>query len=316
MKIVIPGGSGQVGQVLTRALRKLGHEVILIGRTPSSNENVVLWNGRSLGEWANVIDGADVIINLAGRSVNCRYNKKNLDDMMNSRIHSTRVVGEAIRQSKQPPKVWLQASTATIYAHRFDADNDEASGIIGGSELNVPGYWKFSIDIAQAWEKTLDDADTPHTRKVAMRSAMVMSPDKNGIFDSLLRLVRWKLGGAVAGGQQYISWVHERDFVRAIEFLIEHQALSGAVNIAAPNPLNQKEFMKVLRDAWGVKIGLPATKWMAEIGAFFLRTDTELIFKSRRVVSGRLQKTGFTFEFQNWPQAAKELLNRWRSGNF
>ncbi len=313
MKIVIPGGSGQVGRILTRALRNNGHEVSLIGRAPSRTEKIILWDGKNLGSWANVIDGADVIINLAGRSVNCRYTKQNLEEMMNSRVDSARVVGQAISQSKNPPKVWLQASTATIYANRFDADNDETEGIIGGSEPSVPGYWKYSIDIAQAWEQTLQEANTPQTRKIAMRSAMIMSPDKNGIFDTLVRLVRRRLGGAVAGGKQYISWVHEHDFVRAVEFLIERVDLNGAVNIAAPNPLTQKEFMKILRNSCGVRIGLPATKWMAEIGAFFLRTDTELLFKSRRVVSGRLQRAGFSFELKNWHKAAEDLVNRWRS---
>ncbi|MGH9876671.1 MAG: TIGR01777 family oxidoreductase [Nitrososphaerales archaeon] len=315
MKIVVPGGTGQVGQVLTRALRSRGHEVCLIGRSSSSHEKIFVWDGKNLESWGKIVDGADVVINLAGRSVNCRYTKNNLEEMMNSRVDSTRVVGQAISQSKNPPRVWLQASTATIYAHRFDADNDEADGIIGGREPRVPGYWKYSIDIAQAWEQAMHEANTPHTRKIAMRSAMIMSPDENGIFDSLLRLVRWRLGGTVASGNQYISWVHEHDFVRAVEFLIAKDDISGAVNIAAPNPMAQKDFMKVLRNAWGVKIGLPATKLMAEIGAFFLRTDTELLFKSRRVISGKLQKAGFSFEFPKWPEAAKELVNRWRAEN-
>ncbi len=316
MKIVIPGGSGQVGRVLTRALRSRGHAVSLIGRHSSKSENIHLWDGKNLGEWVKVIDGADVVINLAGRTVNCRYTKHNLEEMMNSRVDSARVVGEAIIQAKNPPKVWLQASTATIYAHRFDADNDELKGVIGGSESDVPGYWKYSIDIAQAWEKELEEAQTPQTRKVAMRSVMIMSPDRGGIFDSLLRLVRFGVGGTVAGGNQYISWVHESDFVRAVEYLIANDELSGAVNIAAPKPLPQKEFMRVLRKVWGTKIGLPASRWMAEVGAFFLRTDTELIFKSRRVISGRLQRAGFSFEFENWHKAAEELVNRWRKKPF
>jgi uncharacterized protein (TIGR01777 family) len=233
--------------------------------------------------------------------------------MMNSRIRSTRIIGHAINQSEKPPSVWIQASTATIYSHRFDANNDEFAGIIGGNEPDVPAYWKFSIDIAQNWEKTLQDADTPHTRKIAIRSAMIMSPDKNGIFDSFLNLVRLRLGGNVAGGRQYISWVHEFDFVRAIEFLIATNELDGAVNIAAPNPVTQREFMKTLRDACGIRIGLPAARWMAKIGAFFLRTDTELLLKSRRVVSTRLQQSDFIFHFPTWPEAAAELVNRHRT---
>jgi len=251
-----------------------------------------------------------VVVNLAGRSVNCRYTQKNMDAMMSSRVASTRAVGLAIAQAARPPRLWLQMSTATIYAHRFDAPNDEASGIIGGSEPDAPSYWRFSIEIAQAWEREQTEAETPRTRKVALRSAMVMSPDPGGIFDILFGLTRRGLGGTMAGGSQFMSWIHERDFVRAIEFLIAREDMSGPVNLAAPNPLPQKEFMAVLRLASGMRVGLPVTKWMAEIGAFFLRTDTELTFKSRRVVPGRLLDAGFAFDFPDWPAAAKDLVAR------
>jgi len=209
--------------------------------------------------------------------------------------------------------VWLQMSTATIYSHRFDAPNDEATGRIGGDEPDAPSYWKFSIDIARAWERTQEEANTPHTRKVALRTAMVMSPDHEGIFDVLLRLTRSGLGGRIAGGHQFVSWIHHRDFTRAVEFLIARDDIQGAVNLAAPNPIPQRDFMAALRAAWGTRIGLPATKRMVEIGAVFLRTDTELILKSRRVVPGRLLDAGFTFEFPEWPPAAHDLVERWRA---
>ena len=306
MKIVIPGGTGQVGGVLTRALRAAGHDVVIISRGAG-----VRWDGHTLGRWADEIDGADVVINLAGRSVSCRYTAENLRQMMRSRVDSARVVGEAIAKADDPPAVWLQMSTATIYAHRFDAANDEETGIVGGREPDVPGYWAYSVEIAKRWEAELDEADTPGTRKVALRSAMVMSPDRGGVFDHLSWMARLGLGGPVAGGRQYVSWIHDDDFVRAVALLIR-EPIAGPVNLAAPNPLPQREFMRELRGAWKVPAGLPATSWMAEIGAFALRTDTELLLKSRRVVPGRLQRAGFEFHFPNWREAAQNLAERRR----
>jgi len=211
LKIVIAGGSGQVGQLLARTFKRHDHQVVVLGRQASAG--VMAWDGQSLGDWAQELDGADVVINLAGRSVNCRYTAANMKDMMESRVNSTRVVGQAIELATVPPRVWLQMSTATIYAHRFDAANDEVTGIIGGNEPEVPAYWGYSIQIAQAWEKALDEANTPRTRKVALRTAMVMSADRGGIFDVLLKLVRTGLGGSMAGGKQYMSWIHGDDFV-------------------------------------------------------------------------------------------------------
>ncbi|MET7596833.1 TIGR01777 family oxidoreductase [Streptomyces sp. NPDC005481] len=311
MKIVIPGGTGQVGTVLRRALTAAGHEVLILTRRPV-REGELAWDGETLGPWADAVDGSDVVINLAGRSVSCRYTPVNLKAMMDSRVNSARVVGEAIAAAARPPRVWLQMSTATIYAHRYDAPNDEATGVLGGAEPDVPGYWAYSVDIAKAWERAQEEARTPHTRKVALRSAMVMSPDRGGVFDVLLWLARLGLGGPVAGGAQYVSWIHERDFVRAVEFLIDREDLDGPVNLAAPNPVPQREFMRDLRAARGVPAGLPATKAMAELGAFVLRSDTELLLKSRRVVPGRLLAEGFAFEHALWPDAARELVRRGR----
>ncbi|MCC3774256.1 TIGR01777 family oxidoreductase [Streptomyces sp. UNOB3_S3] len=311
MKVVIAGGTGQVGTVLRRALTPPDHQVVVLTRHPA-HVGEVGWDGRTLGHWAKEIDGSDVVVNLAGRSVSCRYTQANLREMMDSRVDSARVVGEAVGAARRPPRVWLQMSTATIYAHRFDAPNDERTGVIGGDEPHVPGYWAFSVDIARRWEQAQREADTPKTRKVALRSAMVMSPDRGGVFDVLLWLARMGLGGPVAGGAQYISWIHDRDFVRAVEFLIDREELIGAVNLAAPEPLPQREFMRVLRSVWGRPVGLAATKWMAEIGAFALRSDTELLLKSRRVVPGRLLESGFSFAYGHWPQAAAELVPRVR----
>ncbi|MFC8818813.1 TIGR01777 family oxidoreductase [Streptomyces rochei] len=311
MKIVIPGGTGQVGAVLKRALAGAGHEVVILTRRPR-HEGEVQWDGQTLGPWTAAVDGSDVVINLAGRSVSCRYTAANLREMMDSRVDSTRVVGAAIAGAARPPRVWLQMSTATVYAHRFDAPNDEATGVIGGTEPGVPDYWAYSVEIAKAWEQAQQQAETPVTRKVALRSAMVMSPDPGGVFSVLLGLARLGLGGPVAGGAQYVSWIHEHDFVRAVEFLIDRGDIAGPVNLAAPHPLPQRAFMRTLRPAWGVPVGLPATKWMAEVGAFALRTDTELLLKSRRVVPGRLVQEGFDFQYAQWAQAADELVRRVR----
>jgi uncharacterized protein (TIGR01777 family) len=313
MKIVIPGGTGQVGTILTRALTAAGHDVVVLTRRPV-REREIHWDGETLGPWAEAIDGSDIVINLAGRSVSCRYTPANLQAMMDSRVHSTEVVGQAITAAARPPRLWLQMSTATVYAHRFDAPNDEATGVLGGTEPGVPGYWAYSVEIAKAWERAQERAETPRTRKVAMRSAMVMSPDRGGVFDVLLRLARLGLGGPVAGGAQYVSWIHDRDFVRAVEFLAHRDDLVGPVNLAAPAPLTQRAFMRVLRAAWGVPVGLPATKWMAEIGAFALRSDTELLLKSRRIVPGRLLEAGFAFDHDRWPGAADDLVRRRRGG--
>ncbi|WP_370947155.1 TIGR01777 family oxidoreductase [Amycolatopsis sp. cg5] len=308
MKIVLPGGTGQVGTILSRALTAAGHEVVVLSRKPGPRQ----WDGRTLGAWASEVDGCDAVINLAGRSVSCRYTDANLKEMMDSRVDSARVVGEAIALAKRPPKVWLQMSTATVYAHRFDAANDEATGIIGGAEPGVPGYWGFSVDIAKAWEEAQYQADTPATRKVALRAAMVMSPDRGGVFDVLRKMALLRLGGPVGGGRQYVSWIHETDFVSAVRFLLDGD-LTGPVNLAAPTPLPQREFMRELRRACGVRLGLPATRWMAEIGALVLRSDTELLLKSRRVVPGRLLGAGFGFAYPEWPDAAVDLARRARS---
>lgn len=313
MKIVIPGGSGQLGGLLKRALAARSHEVVVLSRGQAAD--ALRWDGQSLGPWTEVIDGADAVINLAGRSVNCRYNKHNLTQMQASRVDSTAVVGQAIAAAARPPRVWLQMSTATIYAHRFDGDNDERNGLIGGPATDPPGtpvYWRASVEIAKAWERALDDADTPRTRKVALRSAMVMSPEQGGVFDILRKLVRLRLGGTIAGGQQYMSWIHADDFVAAIELLLTRDELSGAINLAAPQPLAQHAFMAALREAWGAGFGLPAARWMVEVGAFFQRSDSELLLKSRRVVPGRLLEAGFRFRYPCWPEAAAALVATWR----
>jgi uncharacterized protein len=310
VKIIIPGGTGQVGTVLARAFDADGHDVVVLSRNPHKTPwRVVQWNARDIGPWTDELEDADVLINLAGRSVNCRYTEANKKAILSSRVESTRVIGRAIAAARNPPQVWLQASTATIYSHRYDLPNDDITGVIGGSERNVPDTWRFSIDVALAWEAAADETPLPQTRIVKLRSAMVMSPDRGGIFDTLRTLVNRGLGGTAGTGRQYISWIHERDFVNAIYWLIEHDDLSGPINVAAPNPLPNREFMKTLRKACGMAVGLPANKMMLEIGAVFLRTETELVLKSRRVVPKLLTNSGFRFEFLDWREAARHLCH-------
>ena len=316
LKIVIPGGSGQVGTMLARAFHAEGHDVVVLSRRPCARPwRVSAWDGATLGAWQRDIDGSDVVINLAGRSVNCRYNDANRDEILRSRVDSTRAVGEAIARSARPPRVWLQASTATIYAHRFDAANDEHNGVIGGAESTAPSAWRFSIDVARAWERTFNEAAVPSTRKVLLRSAMTLSADPGGVFDTLITLTRRGLGGRAGHGRQFMSWIHEDDFVRAVQFLIAREDIAGPVNVAAPNPVPNDEFMRVLRAASGAAFGLPATRWMLELGAIVMRTETELILKSRRVVPARLSEAGFQFRFPSWPEAARDLCRRWRTLN-
>ncbi len=317
MKIIIPGGTGQVGTLLARALSRDGHEVVVLSRTQSASERAwrtVAWDGRTVAsEWAREVDGADAVINLAGRSVNCRYTPANRREITDSRVLSTRAVGTAIAAARRPPRVWLQMSTATLYAHRYDAPNDEASGITGGDEPNAPDTWRFSIGVAKAWEQAAVEYETPRTRRVLLRSAMVMSEDRGGVFDTFLGLARRGLGGQSGDGRQFVSWIHGADFVRAVRFLIRRDDLDGPVNVASPNPLPNAAFMRELRRAWGVRFGLPATNWMLEVGALALQTETELILKSRRVVPGRLVDAGFTFDYPTWPEAARDLCGRSRA---
>lgn len=314
MKVVLPGGSGQVGHILARHFAAAGHEVVVLSRRPTPAPwKVVAWDGATVGPWAAELDGADVVVNLAGRSVNCRYTPANRRAIRDSRVNSTRAVGEAVARAARPPWVWLQAATATIYVHTFDRDQDEATGEVGGSEPDAPDTWQFSIDVATAWERALADAVTPHTRKVALRSAMTMSPDPGGVFDVLLGLVRRGLGGRAGDGRQFVSWVHDRDFCRAVDWLIERHDVSGPVNVCSPHPLPNADFMRELRRAWGVRFGLPAARRMVELGAWAMRTESELVLKSRRVVPGRLLAGGFTFDFPSWPEAARDLCSRWRA---
>jgi uncharacterized protein len=316
VKIVIPGGTGQVGTILSRVFHAEGHDVVVLSRRPQVRPwRTSAWDGVTLCGWQRDIDGCDVVINLAGRSVDCRYSEAHRAAILRSRVDSTRVVGQAIARAARPPRVWLQASTATIYSHRYDRANDERTGQLGGGESRAPDSWRFSIDVARAWEREFDDAMTGETRKVALRSAMTLSPDRGGVFDTLAELTTRGLGGRAGDGRQFMSWIHEADFVNAVRFLIARTDIAGIVNVASPNPVPNEEFMRVLREACGAPFGLPSTRWMLELGAMVLRTETELILKSRRVVPARLLEAGFTFCYPEWRDAARDLCRRWKESH-
>jgi uncharacterized protein (TIGR01777 family) len=298
MKIVIAGGTGFLGGILRRQLAN--YQISLLVRRPlmDASEKQVLWDAKSPGDWQNELDGADAVINLCGRSVNCRYNAANKAEIYESRLEPTRLIGEAIAKADDPPKLWLNASSATIYRHSEDKDMDEETGEIGSG---------FSVDVCQKWESALFEGELPKTRRVAMRTSMVMGKDAGGPFEAFANLARRGLGGPMAGGHQYMSWIHEDDFVRAVEFLIEHEELSGPVNLASPNPLPNEDFMAALRQAVGSKFGFASPRWALKLGAMLLGTEVELLVKSRRVVPTKLLDAGFQFRYPTWSEAVSEL---------
>jgi hypothetical protein len=307
--IVIAGGTGFLGRALTAYFRNAGYEIIILTRSPKTTADgirEIAWDASTAGEWTRELEGARAVINLVGRSVDCRYNERNRRLILYSRINSTRVIGQAIAKCETPPPVWLNASTATIYKHTFGPAWTES----GETGATPAAHDTFSIEVATAWERALDEAQTPLTRKVALRSSMVFGPGNNSVFPVLRRLTRLGLGGRMGSGRQFVSWIHETDFCRALDWLLTHNRLSGPVNVCAPHPLTNEEMMKMFREVLGVPLGLPAAEWMLEIGAFFLRTETELLIKSRRVVPGRLVESGFAFQFPQLRQAVEDLQTR------
>jgi uncharacterized protein (TIGR01777 family) len=295
---------------LSGHFKTLGWEVVVLTRSPRSRTDgvrEVAWDTRSPGDWVGELEGATAVVNLTGRSVDCRYTAKNRMEIMDSRVNSTRVVGEAIAQCKTAPRVWLNSSTATVYQHTFGKPHDESSREMDSA---TDAKDAFSVEVAQAWERTLDEAKTPNTRKVALRTSMVLGLGRNSVFPVLRRLTKFGLGGRQGSGKQFVSWIHVDDFCRAVDWIIAHDDLTGPINQCAPNPLPNAEMMKLFREVCGLPIGLPATEWMLEVGAFFLRTETELIFKSRRVVPGKLLASGFEFHFPTFREALRDLEQR------
>lgn len=305
-RLVLAGGSGFLGQALAAHFLPAGWDVVVLTRSPPHSGGAarqLQWDGRTLGPWQKELDGAIAVVNLSGKSVDCRYHARNRREILASRVDSTRVIGEAIGQCAAAPAVWLNASTATLYQHTLGEPWDES----GPMEAVAEAKDAFSVEVGKAWERALDEARTPRTRKVALRMGMVLGRGRNSVFPVLRRLARLGLGGAMGRGDQYVSWMHSTDYCRAVEWLIGHDGLGGPVNLVAPNPIPNREMMRILRKVCGAPFGLPATEWMLEIGAFFLRTETELLLKSRRVVPRRLLESGFHFQFPLMAEAFQDL---------
>ncbi len=306
-KLILAGGSGFLGKELTRHFDALGWEVVVFTRRPSqagAGAREVVWDGETIGDWTRELEGAAAVVNLSGRSVDCRYTPANRRIIIDSRVKPTRILGEAIARCERPSPVWLNASSATIYRHTFGTPWDES----GTDFTPTPAvHDEFSLEVIHAWENAFNNAMTPQTRKIALRTTLVLGHARNSVFPVLCRLARFGLGGRMGSGNQFVSWLHQADFCRAVEWLIAHDDIRGPVNLATPNPLPNRDMMRLFRELVGAPIGLPATEWMLEIGAFFLRTETELILKSRRVVPGKLLASGFEFQFSAMRDALHDL---------
>ena len=292
-KIVIAGGTGFVGKYLTKQFGNLGYQAIIISR---KNENIQ-WNDTT--GIINALENSEMLINLAGKSVDCRYNEKNKTEILKSRIETTKALGEAIIKCNKPPELWINSSTATIYRHAEDRPMTESKGEIGKG---------FSVDVATNWEKSFFTFQLPNTRQVALRMAIVLGKD-GGVMKPFINLVNLGLGGIQGNGKQMFSWIHIEDLFNIILFFQSHKELKGVFNCSAPNPIDNKTLMKTFRQVMKVKIGLPSPAWLLEIGAVIIKTETELILKSRWVVPEKLLASGYTFKYPTLETALKNILN-------
>jgi uncharacterized protein len=300
MKIVIAGGTGFLGSCLVEHYRNIGTQLIILTRGKShASENIqyVNWDGKTVGPWAQILEGADVLINLNGKSVDCRYTEENRKLIYSTRLDATAALGSAIQNCKNPPKLWINAASATIYRHSLDKEMDEYTGEIGTG---------FSVDVCQKWESTFNMYETPQTRKVLIRTGIVLGKI-GGALRPLKMLTKFGLGGRHGPGNQYFSWIHEADFVGIIGFIISNEGMSGAYNVTAPTPLPNSQIMNSLRRVLGIPFGLPLPKLLLEFGAVLIRTEPELILKSRRVVPKRLLQAGYKFQFVNIQKALADL---------
>lgn len=297
MKIIIAAGTGFLGKNLKKYFTGKGHQVYILTRNPKYI-NEIYWDAKTLGEWKNILENADVVINLAGKSVDCRYTDRNKKEIYSSRIESTKVLQQAVDQCTEKPKIWLNASSATIYIHSETQLNTEEHGIIGDD---------FSMNICKSWESEFFKGKTENVLKVALRTSIVLG-NNGGAFPKLKMLTKFGLGGKQGRGSQNVSWIHIQDFCRAVEFIIAHENISGEINVTAPNPLSNQEFMKKLRKEMKIPFGLNAPIWQLEIASIFLKTETELLLKSRNVYPEKLIKNGFEFSYPTVESAFKNLM--------
>lgn len=303
--VVIIGANGFLGRYLCRHFARNGREVVAIARSKKgwSGDGMFLeWDGKTLGPWAYALEGAELVINLAGRSVNCRYDAAKREEIIRSRVDSTAIIGRAIAECRVPPKLWLNSSTATWYRHAEDKPQDEWEGVRGTG---------FSCEVAEAWENAFFEAKVPaETRKVALRTGMVLANEKDTVYDVLTGLTNRALGGTMGGGDQRVSWIHMEDFLRAVEFIARDPFFDGIVNLTAPEHPTNRELMRYFRESIGMPIGIPAAKWMLKIGAVFMGTETELVLKSRWAYPLRLKQAGFRWRYGKAPEAIANLENR------
>lgn len=300
-KLIIAAGTGFLGQALIYYFKDKCEEIIVLTRGKSQIKNgikYVNWNAKTLSGWEIELENTDLIINLAGKSVDCRYTDKNKKEILASRIDSTIVLNQAIVLCKYPPKHFINSSTATIYRHSEDKEMDEYSGEIGND---------FSMNVAKTWEKTFFETNTPQTIKTAIRTSIVLGKT-GGAFIPLKRLTKLGLGGKNGSGNQYISWIHEKDFARAIDFIYQYK-MTDLVNVVSPKPIKNNDFMKKLQKAVGISFGLPISKSLLNFGAKIIKTEPELVLKSRNVIPKKLMEKGFTFEFSDIEKTFNNLIH-------
>lgn len=297
MKIIIAGGTGFLGENLEKYFTAKGHQVYILTRNPQ-HKNEIYWDAQTIGEWKNSLEKADVLINLAGKSVDCRYHEKNKQEIYSSRINSTGILQKAVDECSEKPKIWLNASSATIYVHSENHLNTEENGIIGDD---------FSMNICKRWEKEFFKVENEEIRKVALRTSIVLGKN-GGAFPKLKMITKLGLGGKQGRGTQMVSWIHIEDFCKAVDWTIQHETLSGTVNITAPAPLSNQNMMRKLRHKIKVPFGLNAPVWQLEIASIFLNTETELLLKSRNVYPEKLIKSGFKFSYPEFDEAILNLL--------
>ncbi|TMW70372.1 TIGR01777 family oxidoreductase [Alteribacter natronophilus] len=290
-KIVLAGGTGFIGEYFKQKFKGAGYEVKIISRSSPH----IRWEDRK--GIMEALDGAELLINLAGKSVNCRYNEKNKKAIMNSRTETTTILGEAVKECSHPPGVWMNSSTATIYRHAEDRPMTEDEGEIGSG---------FSVDVAKAWEKAFFSFDLPETRQIALRIAIVLG-EGGGVMTPYRNLVKFGLGGVQGKGNQMFSWIHIEDLYQIVLFLKDREDLKGVFNCSAPQPVSNREFMRAMREANGVRFGLPSPAWMLEMGSVVIRTETELVLKSRWVLPESLEREGYTFTFKTIEETLETL---------
>ncbi len=300
-KIILAGGAGYLGKFLSNALTEKGYEVVILSRSPKENQSNVKyckWDGKSLGDWFKEVDGAFAVVNLTGKSVNCRYTDDNKREIVESRTNSVRVLGEAILKSKNPPKVWVQTSSLAIYGNTGEKMCDE----------NTPLGKGFSPSVCIAWEKDFKEIQIPKMRKIVLRIGLVLGPD-GGVLEPFANITKWFLGGTIGDGKQYLSWLHYKDMNQIFLNCIEREDYEGIFNITSPHPVTNTEFMKELRMTLKRPWSPPTPSWMVKIGTKLLGTEAELVLSGRRGMPDRLLEKGFKFEFPKLGSAFEDILH-------